>query len=92
MPGHRTAGRRGHTPIVARSGYVRDRVQVPARGVSSPWIFSAANTCRRMPSTIGCSSQTAWPTQSFSVERSKIEPVAGVDLALPVERQVIGIF
>jgi hypothetical protein len=43
-------------------------------GVSSPWIFSPANSCRRIPSTIGYISQTAWPTQSLSVERSRSSP------------------
>jgi hypothetical protein len=42
--------------------------------VSSPRIFSAAKTCRRMASTIGGSSQTAWPTQSHRVERSRSRP------------------
>ena len=37
-------------------------------------LIVAANTWRRMPSTIGCSSQTAWPTQSLKVERSRSMP------------------
>ena len=50
---HRTAGRRGHRPY-NRPVFVR-----PSPGantgtvVSSPWIFSAAKTCRRIPATTG---------------------------------------
>jgi hypothetical protein len=58
--------------------------------VSSPWIFSAANTCRRIVTTIGSSSKAvARPiAQGRAVE---IETTPGIDLALPIKRQIVAV-
>ena len=42
-------------------------------------------------SCTGLSAKAARPTQSASVERSSVDALAGVDLGLAVERQVVGV-
>ena len=60
--------------------------------MSSAWTFSAAKTWLRMPSTIGCSSQTRLANSIAQGRAVEVEAVAGIDLALPVQRQMIAIF
>ncbi len=90
VPRCRKAGRRAHRPRASRSSSARVLAPAQDRRVVAVDLLGREDMAvdRRDD---GSSSQAACPTQSHKVERSRSTPLSGVDLALPIERQVVAI-
>ncbi len=84
-------GRRGHRPRAGRSwsGRARDRAPAPwsrrRRASSRPCSFSSRRSCT------GRSRKAARPGPVGQGRAVELDPLAGVDLGLAIERQVIGV-